>query len=257
MVILIVMVSRQTHAQVSGEQVYYYHLDHLGTPIEMTDANQNIVWQASYDPFGQITINTATISNNLRFPGMYADSETGLYYNMNRYYYPSIGRYIEPDPALQLIRLSDLGGINIISLNLNKWVNLLNEWSNRPQMLNLFVYVANNPLNQFDLLGLQSEGNNTSVSCPCKPYFHTDRFWPCITARMTSPNYWHVVVGAGAAAAGGAAIGAAIGGPPGATVGGIIGGTIGVGGVLGYLSPCYQYAVCCGKGGCSKPIPMD
>ena len=56
MVILIVMVSRQTHAQVSGEQVYYYHLDHLGTPIEMTDQNQNVVWQASYDPFGQATI---------------------------------------------------------------------------------------------------------------------------------------------------------------------------------------------------------
>ncbi len=59
-----------THAQISNEQVYYYHLDHLGTPTEMTDQNQNVVWQASYDPFGQATISTATITNNLRFPGM-------------------------------------------------------------------------------------------------------------------------------------------------------------------------------------------
>ena len=84
MVILIIMVSRQTHAQVNGETINYYHLDHLGTPIEMTDANQNVVWQASYDPFGQATISVSTVTNNLRFPGTYADAETGLYYNMNR-----------------------------------------------------------------------------------------------------------------------------------------------------------------------------
>ena len=31
-------------------------------------------------------------------PGMYADQETGLYYNMARYYDPKIGRYISSDP---------------------------------------------------------------------------------------------------------------------------------------------------------------
>lgn len=30
--------------------------------------------------------------------GMYADSETGLYYNGHRYYDPKIGRYISSDP---------------------------------------------------------------------------------------------------------------------------------------------------------------
>lgn len=34
----------------------------------------------------------------LRFPGQYYDTETGLYYNVNRSYDPSIGRYIESDP---------------------------------------------------------------------------------------------------------------------------------------------------------------
>ena len=41
------METRASTAQVSGEQVYFYHLDHLGTPIEMTDQNQNVVWQAT------------------------------------------------------------------------------------------------------------------------------------------------------------------------------------------------------------------
>ncbi|MCL4479607.1 MAG: RHS domain-containing protein [Deltaproteobacteria bacterium] len=147
MVLLIVMISRQTHAQVTGETIYYYHLDHLGTPIEMTDQNQNVVWQASYDPFGQITISTATVTNNLRFPGMYADSETGLYYNMNRYYYPAIGRYIEPDPILQPMVNAQLNTSSMFN-------ELLSFLAANPQQMHEYVYVLNDPLFFVDSLGL-------------------------------------------------------------------------------------------------------
>jgi len=34
----------------------------------------------------------------LRFPGQYHDPETGLHYNMFRYYNPDTGRYLTPDP---------------------------------------------------------------------------------------------------------------------------------------------------------------
>nr|WP_305907736.1 RHS repeat-associated core domain-containing protein [Methylomarinum sp. Ch1-1]MDP4520512.1 RHS repeat-associated core domain-containing protein [Methylomarinum sp. Ch1-1] len=77
---------------------YYYHLDHIGTPQVITDQAQNIVWQASYAPFGQTAITTETIDNDLRFPGQYYDRESGLYYNWNRYYDPATGRYITSDP---------------------------------------------------------------------------------------------------------------------------------------------------------------
>ena len=58
---------------VTGGSVNYIHTDHLGTPQQITDATQAIVWKADYTPFGDATITTETISNNLRFPGQYLD----------------------------------------------------------------------------------------------------------------------------------------------------------------------------------------
>nr|WP_258526873.1 RHS repeat-associated core domain-containing protein [Enterobacter cloacae] len=37
--------------------------------------------------------------NCLRLPGQYEDRETGLFYNLHRYYDPRHGRYITPDPV--------------------------------------------------------------------------------------------------------------------------------------------------------------
>ena len=37
-------------------------------------------------------------STPLRFPGQYADPETGLHYNQHRYYDPEVGAYLTPDP---------------------------------------------------------------------------------------------------------------------------------------------------------------
>ena len=91
----------------------YYHYDHLGTPILATDKNDNVVWAAQYNVFGQTTIttpsastNNPTITSNLRLPGQYEDQETGLHYNWHRYYDPSIGRYVTRDP------IGLFGGIN-------------------------------------------------------------------------------------------------------------------------------------------------
>ncbi len=36
----------------------------------------------------------------IRFPGQYYDAETDLFENWNRFYDPSIGRYLSPDPVL-------------------------------------------------------------------------------------------------------------------------------------------------------------
>ncbi len=80
------------------EETYFVHNDHLGTPQKITDQARAIVWDATYKPFGEVEVATAEIENNIRFPGQYADEETGLHYNYFRDYDPSTGRYVQNDP---------------------------------------------------------------------------------------------------------------------------------------------------------------
>lgn len=83
---------------ITYSETFYFHNDHLGTPQALTDKDQNVVWQAEYDPFGKATETVATVEQNLRFPGQYLDRETGLHYNYFRTYDPAIGRYTQSDP---------------------------------------------------------------------------------------------------------------------------------------------------------------
>ena len=111
------------------------YADHLGTPRAITKATDNQkVWEwQNVDPFGANlpNENPSALGNfafNLRFPGQYADQETGTFYNYFRDYDPSTGRYIQSDPiGLQ-------GG------------------------LNTFAYAYDSPLRCFDPKGLDAFG---------------------------------------------------------------------------------------------------
>jgi RHS repeat-associated protein len=71
--------------------------DHLGAPHQISDPGRNAVWLWNHDPFGDGAA-TGSLSYNLRLPGQYFDSETGLHYNGYRDYDPSTGRYVQSDP---------------------------------------------------------------------------------------------------------------------------------------------------------------
>ncbi|SDC80285.1 RHS repeat-associated core domain-containing protein [Pseudomonas koreensis] len=89
---------------------FYYQLDHLGTPQELTDYSGEIVWSAQYDAYGKVAAITLAgedyLDQPLRFQGQYFDAESGLHYNRHRYYDSRLGRYLTPDP----IKLA--GGLN-------------------------------------------------------------------------------------------------------------------------------------------------
>ena len=106
---------KQEQNQQTEITVRHYHCDHLGTPIALTDEQQNIVWAARLDPWGNIEqeFNPHDIEQSIRLPGQHHDKETGLYYNRHRYYDPRIGSYVNQDP----IGLN--GGVNLFVYPLN------------------------------------------------------------------------------------------------------------------------------------------
>lgn len=110
----------QPLALIENGNVYTLHTDHLGTPQIITDDTQTIVWQADYEPFGNVSITTELVTNNLRFAGQYFDQETSLHYNGARYYCSECGRFITSDPT-------GLAGGN-----------------------NTYSYALQNPINYFD-----------------------------------------------------------------------------------------------------------
>ena len=111
---------------------FYYQLDHLGTPQELTDFSGEIVWSAKYNAYGKVTRQTygggEQLDQPLRFQGQYFDAESGLHYNRHRYYHPDVGRYLTPDP----VKLA--GGLNQYQYALNPtgWVDPLGLSGNCP-----------------------------------------------------------------------------------------------------------------------------
>ncbi|MEZ0539510.1 RHS repeat-associated core domain-containing protein [Fibrella arboris] len=57
-----------------------------------------LVWQGEYSAFGNCREVVASIRQPLRLAGQYADDESGLYYNVGRYYAPFVGQYISLNP---------------------------------------------------------------------------------------------------------------------------------------------------------------
>jgi RHS repeat-associated protein len=82
--------------------------DHLGTPKELFDTEGNCVWQAEQSLWGETTVAWQKMQQpgsfkplvdcNLRFQNQWEDEESGLHYNLNRYYDPDSGQYLSPDP---------------------------------------------------------------------------------------------------------------------------------------------------------------
>ncbi|GAB3447151.1 DUF6531 domain-containing protein [Actinophytocola sediminis] len=73
--------------------------DLVGAPSELFDQHGALAWRRSATLWGQVLSPPGPVSTPLRFPGQYYDPETGLHYNLQRYYDPVAGQYYSPDPV--------------------------------------------------------------------------------------------------------------------------------------------------------------
>ncbi|GKS85425.1 hypothetical protein AVMA1855_14755 [Acidovorax sp. SUPP1855] len=128
-------------AQING-RLYAIDADHLNTPRRLTNTQGQVVWQWLITGFGEANPTTGAtgyaqsgqgatsyseaVKFDLRYPGQVWDEETGLAYNLNRYYDREGGRYIQADP-----------------------IGLDGGW-------NRFLYVGGNPASYSDPQGLQT-----------------------------------------------------------------------------------------------------
>lgn len=75
--------------------------DTVGTPVELVTPDAELAWQGRTTLWGTdlpAPTPASSVDCPLRFPGQYADAETGLNYNYFRYYDPEIARYLTTDP---------------------------------------------------------------------------------------------------------------------------------------------------------------
>jgi RHS repeat-associated protein len=125
----------------SPPNVFYIHNDHLGAPRAVLNTANQLRWRWLAEPFATTAPETnpaalGAFAFNLRLPGQYADSETGLFYNYFRDYDPGTGRYVQSDPiGLQ-------GGINT------------------------YAYVGGNPLSLGDPTGLLFDEHGFYIAPP-------------------------------------------------------------------------------------------
>lgn len=109
-------------------EVYYYHNDHLGSSMAITDKDGNLAWSQDYLPYGEaLNENAAQTKTRFTFTGKELDSATGLMYYNARWYDQDLGRFMTEDAYA-----GD---------------------PNQPLKLNKYLYVIDNPLRYTDPTG--------------------------------------------------------------------------------------------------------
>jgi RHS repeat-associated protein len=108
----------------------FYHPDHLGSTIGLTDQETTKVWDRTYLPYGGTFTGAGTTENTHQYTAKELEAATGLYYYGARYHNPNIGRFMSPDRA----------GAD----------------PSDPQSWNRYAYVQNNPYKYVDPDGEQA-----------------------------------------------------------------------------------------------------
>ncbi|MEK0168574.1 RHS repeat-associated core domain-containing protein, partial [Pseudescherichia vulneris] len=107
---------------VNTPDIYWFHNQPNGTPERLTDAEGKVCQEAQNSAWGKLLHERDVqlpYAQNLRMQGQYLDRETGLHYNLFRYYDPDCGRFTQQDP------IGLAGGLNLYQYapNALNWID--------------------------------------------------------------------------------------------------------------------------------------
>jgi RHS repeat-associated protein len=146
-------------AHEDGTGKFFYHNDHLGSPVVITDSNGGDTRFLEYFPYGTIKSETdGSVPNpglalKHKFNSKELDDITGLYNYGARQYDAQLARFITPDPLEW--RDASLRAIDGRGLQ---------QFLTNPQNLNRYTYTLNNPLKYLDFSGQKVELAEKSVA---------------------------------------------------------------------------------------------
>ena len=115
-----------------ADDVVYNLEDQIGSSSVRLDLNGTVIDKEEYYPFGDSSLRTFTYKR-YRYVGKERDAESGLYYYGARYYAAWACRFISVDPL-----------------------------AGKYAQLTLYNYADNNPINDFDIDGMQDRQSSNS-----------------------------------------------------------------------------------------------
>jgi RHS repeat-associated protein len=129
-------------AGASGVSNYFYTRDHLESVREAVDSNGNLETRYDYDPYGQQTVIQENRKTLFTFTGDFIHIPSKLCLTQYRAYDSVFGRWSSRDPVGEF-------GFEIARLSTPS-----QSGNTTTKAVNLYTYVANNPINSYDPLGL-------------------------------------------------------------------------------------------------------
>lgn len=81
-----------------GSETFWMHTDRLGSIQAITDDHGAPVWRKTYRPYGEAIAQSTAHQESRGWIDQRQDDETGLTYLHARYYDPSLGVFLSPDP---------------------------------------------------------------------------------------------------------------------------------------------------------------